>query len=98
MRMDGSGPLTTETARGKALASVSYGIASAEFASRYEAQPLFWTGVTQLGGRVPLTPGQGALLIRDGSGTIIGSAGAGGGTGQQDEDAVRVGITAAGLQ
>ena len=97
-RMDGAGLYTTETSRGKALASVAYGINSSEFASRYEAQPLFWTSVTLLGGRTPLTPGQGALLIRDASGTVIGAAGAGGGSSQQDEDAVRAGIAAAGLQ
>jgi glc operon protein GlcG len=97
VRMEGAGLYTPETSRGKALASVAYGIDSNQFAARYEAAPLFWTSVIPLGGRYPLNMGQGALLIRDANGTILGAVGAGGGTSQQDEDAVRAGLQAAGF-
>jgi uncharacterized protein GlcG (DUF336 family) len=43
-----------------------------------------------------MIPGQGALpAFRDGE--IVGAIGGSGGTGQQDEDAARAGIEAAGL-
>lgn len=98
MRMDGAGLFTPDSSRGKALASNGYNIDSSEFASRYDANPLLWISFIPLGGRFPLNPGQGALLIRDSSGTIIGAAGAGGGSSQQDEDSVRAGLQAAGFQ
>ena len=42
-------------------------------------------------------PQTGAVLIKDKSGTILGAAGASGGTGDEDEAACIAGVEAAGL-
>jgi uncharacterized protein GlcG (DUF336 family) len=45
----------------------------------------------------PFIPQTGAVLITNAQGQIVGAAGASGGTGDEDEEIVIAGITAAGL-
>ena len=95
VRMDGARFLTPETARAKAYASAAYGRPSAALMESYRENPAFWGSLGSLGR--PIVPSQGALPIMLG-GVQIGAMGCGGGTSQQDEDTVRAGIAAAGLQ
>jgi uncharacterized protein GlcG (DUF336 family) len=92
-RMDGASWRTPPISRGKALASACFGRASGELTDNSQA-PFMRAFMEQQGG--DFIPGQGALpIFRDG--ILIGAAGGSGGASQDDEDAVRVGIEAAGL-
>ncbi len=94
-RMDGARFLTPETARAKAYASAAYGRSSAELMAGHRENPAFWGSLGSLGR--PIVPSQGALpVFRDG--VQIGAMGCGGGSSQEDEETVRAGIVAAGLE
>ena len=87
-KMDGAIVLAIEGSRGKAVASAIFGQPSGELEERAE-RPVFRALQIQMGGR--LIMGQGAVpIIRDGE--VIGACGAGGGTGQEDEECARSGI------
>jgi uncharacterized protein GlcG (DUF336 family) len=94
-KMDGARFLNPVTAQGKALATAAYGRPSGALGDAFTQSPAFWTSVIGLGRQV--VPAQGALPIMI-QGVQVGAMGAGGGTSQQDEDAVRAGLAAAGLQ
>ena len=95
VRMDGARFLTPETARAKAYASAAYGRPSGVLGEDYQEHPAFWGSLGSLGR--PIVPSQGALPILA-NGVQVGAMGAGGGTSQEDEDAVRAGIAAGGFQ
>ena len=95
-RMDGTSFLTPYTAQGKAFVSAAYGKSSQEIEQMAQARPAFWDSVsTMTQGRAVF--GRGALpIVFDGR--VLGAAGAGGGTPEQDEEVVRAGISAVGGQ
>lgn len=95
VRMDGARFLTPETARAKAYAAAAYGRSGATMMEAYRDNPAFWGSLGSLGR--PIVPSQGALPVLQ-NGVQIGAMGCGGGTSQQDEDTVRAGIIAAGLE
>jgi len=95
VRMDGARFLTPETARAKAYSSAAYGRPSGMLGQDYHDNPAFWGSLGSLGR--PIVPSQGALPILA-NGVQVGAMGAGGGTSQEDEDAVRAGIAAGGFQ
>jgi uncharacterized protein GlcG (DUF336 family) len=72
------------------------GASSKALANRAKGNPNFFVALaaTAEGRFLPQT---GAALIKDKDGTIIGAAGASGGTGEEDEAACVAGIEAAGL-
>jgi len=72
------------------------GVSSRALGKRAKDNPNFFLSLaaTAEGKFLPQT---GAALIKDKDGTIIGSAGASGGTGDEDEAACIAGIEAAGL-
>ena len=95
-REDGASMFRFDVARGKAWASVAMGASSRALLKRAKDNPSFYGALaTTAGGR--FLPQTGAALIKDKDGTIIGSAGASGGTGDEDEACCVAGIEAAGL-
>lgn len=95
-REDGASMFRLDVAKGKAWAAVAMGASSKALANRAKGNPNFFVALaaTAEGRFLPQT---GAALIKDKDGTIIGAAGASGGTGEEDEAACVAGIEAAGL-
>ncbi len=93
MRTDGASWRTPPISRAKANASACFGRASGELTENAQA-PVFRGLMAMEGGH--MIPGQGALPAYRG-GELIGAVGGSGGTAQQDEDAARAGLEAAGL-
>jgi len=95
-RQDTASMLRNDVAIGKAAAAVGMGISSRTLLERAQGNPVFFgalPAVTQ-GRFIPQT---GAVVIKDKDGTIIGAAGASGGTGDEDEAVCIAGIEAVGL-
>jgi uncharacterized protein GlcG (DUF336 family) len=95
-REDGASMLRNEVAIGKAWAAVGMGVSSAVLLERAKGNPAFFGALsaTSHGKFIPQT---GAVVIKDKDGTVIGAAGASGGTGEEDEAVCIAGIKAAGL-
>jgi uncharacterized protein GlcG (DUF336 family) len=95
-REDGASMFRMEVAKGKAWGAVAMGASSRALGKRAKDNPNFFLSLaaTADGKFLPQT---GAALIKDKDGTIIGSAGASGGTGDEDEACCVAGIEAAGL-
>jgi uncharacterized protein GlcG (DUF336 family) len=95
-RQDKASFFRLDVALGKAYAAVAMGASSRALLKRSQGNPNFFVtlAATAQGKFLPQT---GAALIRDASGNIIGSAGASGGTGEEDEACCVAGIEAAGL-
>ncbi len=87
-RMDDAIWASVYGSQGKAIASVSFGRDSGVLSERAD-HPTFRGIVAAEGGHMIL--GQGAVpIVRNG--VVEGACGAGGGTGQQDEDCARAGV------
>ena len=95
-REDGASMFRFDVATGKAWAAVAMGASSRALAGRAKDNPNFFItlAATAHGKFLPQT---GGVLIRDASGTIVGSAGASGGTGDEDEAVCAFGIEQAGF-
>ena len=95
-REDGASMFRYDVATGKAWAAVAMGASSRALAGRAKDNPNFFVtlAATAHGKFLPQT---GGVLIRDSSGTIVGSAGASGGTGDEDEAVCAYGIEQAGF-
>ncbi len=93
-RMDGAPFLSPELATGKAYVSSAWRVSSAEMERRSQSSPAFFNSISVMtNGRAVIR--QGALpIVLDGE--FVGSAGASGGTSEQDEEAVRAGIASLG--
>ena len=95
-REDGASMFRLDVAKGKAWAAVAMGASSRALGKRAKDNPNFFVALaTTAGGK--FLPQTGAALIKDKDGAIIGSAGASGGTGDEDEACCVTGIEAAGL-
>ena len=81
-RGDGTGFLTPETSRGKAMASAAFRRSTKELVELAKEHPAFWSAIPGLApGQI--LPSTGAVpLIK--AGQVIGAIGCGGGTGEQD--------------
>lgn len=95
-REDGASMFRLDIARGKAWASVAMGASSRALGKRAKDNPNFFVALAATAGGKFL-PQTGGVLIKDKDGTIIGAAGASGGTGEEDEACCVAGIEAAGL-
>jgi uncharacterized protein GlcG (DUF336 family) len=95
-REDGASMFRLDIAKGKAWASVAMGASSKALGNRAKGNPNFFVALAATAGGKFL-PQTGAALIKDNTGAIIGSAGASGGTGEEDEACCVAGIEAAGL-
>lgn len=95
-REDGATALRLDIALGKSAAAVGMGAASRVLTQRAKDLPAFFGAVAAVA-QQKFIPQTGAVLIKAADGTVIGAAGASGGTGDEDEQIVIAGITAAGL-
>ena len=95
-REDGASALRLDIALGKAAAAVGMGVNSRVLTERAKGLPAFFNALAAAS-QQKFIPQTGAVLITDGSGAIIGAAGASGGTGDEDEVIVVAGISATGL-
>jgi len=95
-REDGASMFRFDVAQGKAWAAVAMGASSRALAKRAKDNPNFFItlAATAQGKFLPQT---GGVLIRDACGAIVGSAGASGGTGDEDEAVCAYGIEQAGF-
>ncbi len=95
-REDGASALRLDIALGKAGAAVGMGVNSRTLAQRAKDLPAFFNAVS-VAAQQKFIAQTGAVLITDAAGAVVGAAGASGGTGDEDEQIVIAGITAAGL-
>ena len=95
-REDGASMFRFDVAQGKAWAAVAMGASSRALAKRAKDNPNFFItlAATAQGKFLPQT---GGVLIRDAACAIVGSAGASGGTGDEDEAVCAFGIEQAGF-
>ncbi|MSO65101.1 MAG: heme-binding protein [Alphaproteobacteria bacterium] len=96
-RQDGSGILRPQIATGKAWGALGLGMSSAAIAERMQSRPTFLAALAAMSdGKV--VPAAGGVLIRDGSGEILGAVGISGDTSDKDEACALAGIAATGLR
>lgn len=95
-REDGSSMARFEIGYGKAHGALALGLGSRAIMARAEQQPYFIASVTAAVGGA-LVPVPGGVLVRDGSGTLLGAVGVTGDTSDNDEAAAVAGIEGAGL-
>jgi uncharacterized protein GlcG (DUF336 family) len=95
-REDGATALRLDIALGKAAAAVGMGVNSRALAQRAKDLPAFFNALS-VASQQKFIAQTGAVLITDATGTVVGAAGASGGTGDEDEQIVIAGIAAAGL-
>lgn len=95
-RADNSGILRIEIATGKAYGALGFGLPSRVLNARAADNPNFFNAVAMAsGGR--LVPNPGGVLLRDGTGRIVGAVGVSGDTADMDEDCAMAGIAGCGL-
>lgn len=95
-RQDGASMFRFDVALGKAWGAVAMGAPSRVLAARAKDNPNFFAALASTG-HGKFLPQPGAVLIRDVDGTILGAAGASGGTGDEDEASCAWGVEQAGL-
>jgi uncharacterized protein GlcG (DUF336 family) len=93
MKGDGTGFLTPETSRAKAVAAAAFRTPTLELAAMHGSNP-FWSGVPIVSGGSALPTG-GAVPIRS-KGRVIGAIGCAGGTAEQDHESAAAGAAALG--
>lgn len=95
-RQDGAAPGRFAIAHGKAFGAVMLGMAGTAQMARAESQAYFMAAVNGVyGGQVVPVPG--GVLVRNGSGDVIGAVGVTGDTSDNDAAAAVAGIESAGL-
>ena len=93
---DGTSLSRDKIAHGKAFGALSFGLGSRALHKRAEEQPYFISAVNGLLGGA-LVPVPGGVLIKDGTGALLGAVGISGDTSDNDEACASAGIAAAGL-
>src|SRR5258708_4877149 len=91
-REDDAHMFRVDVAIGKAWASVSMGAASRVLLGRAKENPQFF-GALSATAQGKFLPQTGAVLIKDKDGNVLGSAGASGGNGGEDEPACTSGLS-----
>jgi uncharacterized protein GlcG (DUF336 family) len=92
-RGDGTGFLTPETSRGKAVAAAAFRRSTKEMVELAKEHSAFWSAIPGLApGQI--LPSTGAVPISK-DGRVIGAIGCGGGTGEQDHQCAVAGAAAA---
>ncbi len=95
-RQDGASPGRFAIANGKAYGAVMMGMPGSAQMARAEQQPYFMAAMNgAFGGQVVPVPG--GVLVRDEAGAVIGAVGVTGDTSDNDAEAAKAGIEAAGL-
>lgn len=95
---DGTSLMRGDVARGKAYGALALGMGSRAIFKRAQdpGQAPFVNAVNTLAGGA-IVPVPGGVLIRDGSGAVVGAAGISGDTSDNDEACALAGIAAAGF-
>lgn len=96
-REDDASMFRIDIALGKAWGAVAMGCSSRALAKRAQSNPNFMVALAATA-QGKFLPQQGAVLIRDASGAILGAAGASGATGDEDEECCIRGVEQAGLK
>ena len=91
-RMDGAFPLSTEIAEAKAAGAALWHRDGERLEATHEAHEGFFDAVSGLA-RLPLIPGPGSVVIRDGE-SVLGAAGASGASGDDDRACIEAGLRA----
>jgi len=94
---DGTSLLRGDVARGKAYGALALGIGSRAIHRRAQEQAYFVDAVNSLA-QGAIIPVPGGVLMRDGSGALIGAVGISGDTSDNDEICAISGIEAVGLR
>ena len=95
-RQDGASMFRIDVATGKAWAAVAMGASSRVLGERAASNPNFFVSLASTAhGR--FLPQTGAVLIKDDAGQVVGSVGASGGSGDEDEEICIAGVVAVGL-
>jgi len=95
-REDGANMFRNDIAIGKAWAALGMGASSRTLLQRAKDNPQFYGALAAVS-QGKFVPQTGAVVIKDKDGTVLGSAGGSGGTGDEDEAVCIAGIEAAGL-
>lgn len=96
-REDEASMFRVDVAMGKAWAAVGMGASSRTLLARAKENPQFY-GALAATAQGKFLPQTGAVLIKDAAGNVVGSAGASGGTGDEDEACCAYGAEQAGLK
>jgi uncharacterized protein GlcG (DUF336 family) len=91
-RMDGAFPLASQIAEAKAAGTALWHRDGEGLAASHASHPGFFDAVSRLV-RLPLIPGPGSVVIRDGE-AVLGAAGASGASGDDDRACVEAGLRA----
>jgi uncharacterized protein GlcG (DUF336 family) len=91
-RMDGAFPLSAQIAEAKAAGAALWHRDGDQLAASRASYEGFFDAVSSLA-RLPLIPGPGSVVIRDGE-TVLGAAGASGASGDDDRACVEAGLRA----
>jgi glc operon protein GlcG len=92
-RMDGAFPLSSQIAEAKAAGTALWHRDGEGLAASRASHEGFFDAVSRLV-RLPLIPGPGSVLIRNGEGVALGAAGASGASGDDDRACVEAGLRA----
>jgi uncharacterized protein GlcG (DUF336 family) len=94
---DGTSLKRAEIANGKAHGTLAMGLGSRTLGKMAAERPHFVAAVTHAVGGM-LVPVPGGVIVRDGTGDVVGAVGISGDTSDNDEAAAVAGIQAAGLK
>jgi len=92
-RMDGAFPLSTRIAEAKAQGAAIWQRDGHVIADQQAERPAFVAAVSELS-RLPLIPGAGSVVVRSGSGTVLGAVGVSGATADEDRACAEAGVAA----
>jgi len=92
-RMDGAFPLSPRIAEAKAHSAAIWQRDGHVIAEQQSDRPAFVAAVNGLS-RMPLIPAAGSLVVRDGSGAVLGAVGVSGATADEDRACAEAGLAA----
>ncbi len=93
-RMDGARIITIDMSRGKAFTAVAFQSETQALAERFGQNMFFGSGPDLSQGKIVPLPG--GVPIRQGE-EVVGAVGVGGGSGEQDVECAKAGLTATGV-
>lgn len=91
-RMDGAFPLSSQIAEAKAAGAALWHRDGGDLAAIQNERGAFFEAVGRMT-RLPIIPGQGSVVIRDGA-TVVGAVGVSGATSQEDLACAEAGVAA----